>query len=148
VSAVDPVWKILYSSEKTDLFDSGAINEILLKFRNHNSSRKITGELIYSQGLFFQVIEGEKKEVEALFEKIKADKRHSEIFIIGKYWGTREYISWSMRYTRLENKELLTSLIDNLANLLEKVDSGDNEHKDVKVREYSAKIIQDIEKTS
>ncbi len=45
----------------------------------NNRLLNITGILIYSEGNFLQVLEGTKRDILALFEKIKKDPRHYNI---------------------------------------------------------------------
>jgi hypothetical protein len=49
---------------------------------NWNNSHNITGILLYSQGNFFQVLEGEELLLKDLFKRIKADQRHHNIITI------------------------------------------------------------------
>jgi hypothetical protein len=48
----------------------------------NNNELQITGILLHSMGNFFQVLEGEEKSLKALFEKIKNDARHTDVFMI------------------------------------------------------------------
>ena len=57
----------------------------LLHLSSQNNNRdNITGILLYSNGNFFQVLEGEKEAVLKLFEKIREDKRHYDLITIFK----------------------------------------------------------------
>lgn len=56
-------------------------NLLKLSSRNNNKS-EITGILLFSNGNFFQVLEGEKSVVEKLFDTIKQDERHYDIIPI------------------------------------------------------------------
>lgn len=44
-----------------------------------NKSQGITGILLYNERSFFQLLEGEKKTIEELYEKITDDYRHHDI---------------------------------------------------------------------
>ena len=65
------VWKIIYSSEKSENFDPDELHSMLDSFRIRNEKRNITGELLYSQGLFFQVLEGDREQLEDLYLKCR-----------------------------------------------------------------------------
>ncbi len=58
------------------------IHNLLNFVKEHNNNNNITGILMYSEGNFFQIIEGEKKTIIDLFEKIKLDSRHYNIIKI------------------------------------------------------------------
>lgn len=47
--------------------------------RIHNSRDGITGILLHEEGTFLQIMEGEEKAVEALFQKIERDPRHGYV---------------------------------------------------------------------
>lgn len=54
-----------------------------MKYSKHsNNEDDITGILLFSEGNFFQVLEGKKEKVLALYEKIKLDDRHRNIIKI------------------------------------------------------------------
>ncbi|MCB4798816.1 BLUF domain-containing protein [Neotamlana laminarinivorans] len=61
-------------------------NETLSSFyhgiKQNNKKNNITGVLIHKDHNFLQVMEGETKQVDLLFEVIKKDKRHQNLFII------------------------------------------------------------------
>ncbi len=52
----------------------------LTEVRNNNAG--VNGLLIYSDGNFFEVIEGEETKIKELFENIKEDPRHRNIMMV------------------------------------------------------------------
>jgi hypothetical protein len=57
------------------------INEIFKLTEDNNRLHNVSGILLHSLGNFFQVLEGEEKYIEDLYEnKILKDSRHSEVF--------------------------------------------------------------------
>jgi hypothetical protein len=50
--------------------------------KNQNSSKNVTGLLLYNDGTFVQVLEGESSVVHSLFSKIENDGRHNQITIM------------------------------------------------------------------
>ncbi len=60
--------------------------EILLaEWQESNSQKNVRGILLYSEGHFFQVLEGEKENVLSLFNSIEKDSRHTGIIqVFGK----------------------------------------------------------------
>ncbi|TDN83865.1 FAD-dependent sensor of blue light [Salegentibacter sp. 24] len=76
---------ICYISNKEESLSFSLVLELLEFSREQNSIHDIKGVLLYSEGNFFQILEGDKKTVLALFEKIKNDPRHYGIIqIIGQ----------------------------------------------------------------
>ncbi len=55
------------------------IQEILESSRQHNAEKNITGCLLYSDGIFVQYLEGNRRDLEELYDRIKADERHFEV---------------------------------------------------------------------
>ncbi len=76
------LYTISYVSTSDKKFTDTDIHDLLNFVKKHNNENNITGLLIYSEGNFFQVIEGEKKIISDLFEKIKQDSRHYNIIKI------------------------------------------------------------------
>jgi hypothetical protein len=67
---------IVYISAATYLMDENELKEILEVSRKNNQSSGITGLLLYHEGNFIQVLEGEKTAINALYDKITIDNRH------------------------------------------------------------------------
>lgn len=76
---------ICYVSTAADELTFEETKDLLHETRDSNNKKNLKGILLYSEGNFFQVLEGEKKEVLKLYEKIKKDPRHYNIIqIVGK----------------------------------------------------------------
>ena len=81
----EPCFRLIYRSRSllpsdADGGDAG-LAEILRASRSNNRSRGVTGALMLYQekDRFAQVLEGPEAEVQALFERIKADPRHDNV---------------------------------------------------------------------
>ncbi len=70
---------ISYVSTITPDLSDVDIRELMEFVKHKNSLLNITGILIYSEGNFFQILEGESEVVKSIFEKIKKDPRHYNI---------------------------------------------------------------------
>jgi len=75
-------YAISYVSTVNPALTETQIQEALDFSKNWNNDNNITGVLLYSQGNFFQVLEGGEQVVKDLFERIKADERHHNIITI------------------------------------------------------------------
>jgi len=72
---------------------------LLTRARQFNHSRSITGMLLYCDGSFFQVLEGEEPEIDALYRMIRKDPRHGKITqIIKEPIAHRSFSEWSMAF--------------------------------------------------
>lgn len=70
---------------------------LLAASRRKNARLGITGILLFDEGVFFQVLEGERVVVEELYETIAADERHARVRkIILEPIEERNFGEWSM----------------------------------------------------
>ena len=101
----------IYASVATEIFAEHEIPQLLEKTRTANASRQITGMLLYIEGSFFQVLEGNSEPVDALFRRISADPRHRNVtLIIREPIPERSFGEWTMGFAalgRLEAGELV-----------------------------------------
>lgn len=68
-----------------------------------NPRHDITGMMLYADGDILQVLEGPKAEVAGLFEKIKRDARHKDIFVVlDEELYARHFPEWSMGYKKID----------------------------------------------
>lgn len=93
--------EIIYRS-LANTFPESELEQLLHKARIFNKSKEITGLLIYFQGHFVQLLEGQKDHLLDLFHnKICKDPRHHQIEIISeKEIPFRRCHNWDMAYIR------------------------------------------------
>ena len=109
---------IVYISSATLGLSESQIASIVKQSQKNNEKIGVTGILIYNSGNFMQLIEGKKAEVEALFEKISQDRRHSGVTLLLKEAITdKNFNHWLMGYRNLVTlkkieQELLTPFLD------------------------------------
>jgi hypothetical protein len=83
--------------------DDAGLVEILDTSRNWNAGHGITGVLLYGEGSFIQVLEGEKTEVEYIFERIKADRRHKGLIkVLSGEIPERTFPTWTMGFKTMD----------------------------------------------
>ncbi|WP_373518183.1 BLUF domain-containing protein [Pricia sp.] len=108
---------LVYRSIQNPVLGQNEIRSLLEQVKDFNRANDITGCLLFYNDEFVQYLEGDKQCVEALFEKIKQDWRHSEVnVLISGHINVREFENWSMAYEnfmgpnfRLEYLKLLVS---------------------------------------
>jgi hypothetical protein len=75
------------------------IESILAKSRRNNARLGVTGALMFNRGVFAQVLEGECRAVETVFEKIQLDERHGDIQVLAlDRVEQRIFGNWSMAF--------------------------------------------------
>ena len=73
--------QIIYTSHISDGTDDGDIFEMIKKAQKYNIHREISGFLVSDSKMLVQLIEGNKSDVDELFDKIKIDPRHYDVKI-------------------------------------------------------------------
>ncbi|SHJ85749.1 Sensors of blue-light using FAD [Hymenobacter daecheongensis DSM 21074] len=71
--------KIIYRSAAVRPFSPEQLRELLHAARRYNHAARISGLLLYAEGHFLQVLEGEPAAVQALYQRILADPRHTHV---------------------------------------------------------------------
>ena len=85
----------------------GRIISVAKKCRINNAKCDVTGMLLYQSQSFFQVLEGDRSTVDALFGKIASDPRHTRVTrVILEPIPERAFANWTMGYPRVTEKEL------------------------------------------
>jgi hypothetical protein len=96
-----------YISKPIGLMDDQKLADILEKSRKNNSENEITGILLYSEGSFLQVLEGEPARIHETFFRIKADPRHQSINVLFEEpISDRHFKNWSMDFHHLHAGEI------------------------------------------
>ena len=90
-------------SSASPRFSADDIAQILLKSRENNAKREITGMLLYKDGNVLQVLEGSEENVHLLFEIIQRDPRHRGIIrMYAKPISVRDFPDWTMGFHDLD----------------------------------------------
>ena len=118
------IYRILYCSRNSMTRSmeeqKSEIANILAKSRSNNSTRGITGALLFNSGFFAQVLEGPLEHVEKTFETIQRDMRHDDISVLecGNV-PQRDFPEWSMAYASTDASQSASLAELNLADLLQ-----------------------------
>ncbi|WP_210519878.1 BLUF domain-containing protein [Hymenobacter terricola] len=100
------VHQILYHSRATSPVADADLQRLLESARAHNAKQHITGLLLYSDGYFVQVLEGEESAVNTLFARIQHDPRHHEVATVRSGPGPRRFSDWSMGFGHVVEADL------------------------------------------
>ncbi len=112
------MYQLLYVSHAHRSLSEIELLQILKQARVNNTAKGVTGLLIYYDGSFLQLLEGEQQAVQQTYDIIAKDMRHSRINIIGtQEVEERSFADWSMGFEnfnaeKLPDLEGVTSLID------------------------------------
>ncbi len=86
------------------------LTKILDVSRKNNDPLLITGLLVYFEGTFVQVLEGNTKDVDLIFSKILKDQRHRNVTLLNEEMiDQREFGKWEMAFRFLTEDEVMKS---------------------------------------
>lgn len=89
--------RLLYASRAADNVNPDALAAILKQSKANNPKIGVTGVLCYSGGIFLQVLEGGRSAVSAIYNRIAADPRHTQVELLSyEEISERRFAGWSM----------------------------------------------------
>ncbi len=93
--------QLLYVSNTMPDLSPGVLDDILTASRRNNAMMGITGLLLYIDGGFLQMLEGDELGLRELYGRISADRRHSDPkLMLDREVGERAFAGWSMGFER------------------------------------------------
>jgi hypothetical protein len=92
--------QLLYASNTHRDVSGAVLEDILAVSRRNNAACGVTGMLLYSDGGFMQVLEGEDAAVAATYARVCADKRHWNAMVMLDRDAPRAFGAWSMGFER------------------------------------------------
>lgn len=94
------IYQLIYISNATPSLSEQDLIDILNVSRKFNQEHTITGVLLYQNGYFIQVLEGELKVISDLFHNhICQDKRHTKVVsFYHSYVKERQFPNWTMGF--------------------------------------------------
>lgn len=105
--------RLLYASRATEPIDEALLQSIVERSRASNLEHGITGILcVYADGgVFLQVIEGARREVNALYGNLLRDRRHRDVTLLHfAEIEERHFSAWRMGSVDLKKVNLSTIL--------------------------------------
>jgi hypothetical protein len=96
--------RIKYVSRFATPFSESELEKLGEQASEKNKDREITGVLLTSGGIFYQVIEGPEQSVDEIFSTIGNDPRHTDLLVLSVEEGVdrRLFPDWSMRAVNLD----------------------------------------------
>lgn len=101
------MFHLVYVSSAARPFSKTELVELLQVARANNERLGITGMLLYRDGNFMQVLEGEEPMVRDLYARIERDPRHQgSIILLEESLKRRQFGEWSMGFRDLNDREV------------------------------------------
>jgi Sensors of blue-light using FAD len=96
--------QVVYSSAALAPLSETQLTELLARARTKNERLGVSGMLLYHQGSFLQVLEGDGAVLESLFSTISADKRHQRVVaLLKREVDERHFGDWRMGFASMKN---------------------------------------------
>jgi len=97
------VFYLIYVSAATRRLDEAQLSDILTVSRASNAEREVTGLLLYKDGRFMQMLEGEERTVRELLDTITRDPRHYSVAtLLEGALEARMFPDWPMGFRTLD----------------------------------------------
>ena len=95
--------QLLYVSNAVREMTETDFNQILQTSRANNLRDDITGVLLWADGAFVQILEGEHAAVHRTLAAIQQDPRHTNLIVVFQQdTESRAFDDWSMGFKRLD----------------------------------------------
>ncbi|MEY4358351.1 MAG: hypothetical protein RL469_1677, partial [Pseudomonadota bacterium] len=99
--------RLTYLSQESAVLSADALLALVTQCHRNNPAKGLTGMLLYGNGTFLQVIEGDEAAVDRLMAVIERDSRHTNVKIVRRESVTsRQYSDWSMGFERVTDRTL------------------------------------------
>jgi hypothetical protein len=101
------MYYLIYLSAGVNWFSETELTDILSISNINNSRTNITGLLLYSEGNFIQLLEGEEQNVKDTYDRISKDQRHKGITPIASgSIDKRNFPEWAMGFKSINSGEM------------------------------------------
>jgi hypothetical protein len=96
--------RIRYVSQFARDLGPADIDAVVARAASNNAARQVTGILMSSGRVFFQILEGPEAAVDELFARIRSDARHRDVLLLATEHDvpSRFFPDWSMRRVALD----------------------------------------------
>jgi hypothetical protein len=123
--------QMIYTSAASRKISTAELQELLKISRSNNVRDGITGMLLYEDGTFLQVLEGEEEIVESTYQRIAKDPRHCRILLLARLeLEQRSFNDWEMGFFNASGGQLLnlpgyTGFLNTKTVEIEELEEGD-----------------------
>jgi len=113
--------RVSYISRFSKPLTHDEIDQLATDAAERNRSLGVTGMLMSSGGIFYQVLEGPIDAVDSLFQKIAVDPRHTDVLVLSvqEEVEDRQFPSWAMKKVNLD--EAAVTRLEPIKALLEAI---------------------------
>ena len=103
--------RLLYVSQQVGPVTTTVTTSILEKSNIYNKKENITGVLCQGSGLWMQVLEGERHQVNILYSRIMASRQHNNVeLLLMDEIRERQFGQWSMVLVHLSKDDPMVQM--------------------------------------
>ena len=96
-------YELVYTSAAVRPFSAADLADLLKVARVNNERAQVSGILLYHEGSFMQVLEGEQAQVRQVYEHVGRDKRHWRLSVLREGpIAQLGFAAWSMGFVTLD----------------------------------------------
>lgn len=100
-------YQIIYSSVGSTPMQLEDLEDLLEQAQCRNARKGITGALVYVDGHFLQILEGEREGVQKLMARISGDLRHEAVTVLQEgEIASAAFSDWNMAYVSATPKQV------------------------------------------
>ncbi|GAB4244327.1 MAG: hypothetical protein Tsb0034_22480 [Ekhidna sp.] len=101
------IFYTIYTSQPRSKITRELLDEVTSVSVENNKKKNVTGMLLGLENKFIQYLEGDEEEVKSLFETIRKDARHHDVYQwVSGFAESRVFSEWSMGSWLLSNEEM------------------------------------------
>ncbi|WP_304068360.1 BLUF domain-containing protein [Pedobacter glucosidilyticus] len=96
------MYYLIYFAYESFPFKKEDLEDLLKQAREKNANHQVTGKLLYVEGTFIQLLEGNEQAVKSIFSDIERDKRIIALKVVAEGPAmARHFPDWSMAYEKI-----------------------------------------------
>ena len=104
------LFHLIYVSTAVVPMTEDGLVQLLDQSRSGNEQNGLTGMLLYKNGHFMQVLEGEESTVMEIFHDIRKDWRHKSVDVLrAEYIHHRDFPDWTMGFANIDKLDSSTA---------------------------------------
>ena len=132
--------RLIYHSVAAEQCGYEEYQAILSSARFHNAEAHVTGMLVFGQGRFLQLLEGDDRTINATYNRIVTDSRHEQVRLIEAVpISRRDFSNWSMKAVILDDRP-----VSEIKTIILRYGSGPEFEPELLTPESARSLIQDL----
>ena len=99
------MYYLIYLSSSVKPMNHDQLSTLLQQCRDNNQKNGVTGMLLYQNGTFMQMLEGDKQVILDLYDEIRKDDRHTGFHtVLAGEIAKRNFEDWSMGFFNMDKE--------------------------------------------